>query len=294
MKLIEGLKTDTERALYGIKDTKIVKCTFEGPADGESALKETSDIEAEDCDFRLRYPLWHSHNAKISDCRFSDTSRAAVWYCNNFTADNCDFYGIKVLRECVGVHIGNSRFVSPEMCWMCRDVTLTDCEITSEYPFLCTKDLKLSKVTMTGKYSFQYTENVLIENSILNTKDAFWHSRNVTVKNSTVSGEYLGWYSENLTLIDCVIKGTQPLCYADNLTLINCEMSDCDLSFEKSTVNVKVNGNIDGVKNPHGGTIEADSIGLITMTEPPVSSLRIIQRKPSENNPEIVIKKSDK
>ena len=160
---------------------------------------------------------------------------------------------------------------------MCNGVTLSDCEINSEYPFLNTKNLHLKKVTLTGKYSFQYVEDALIEDCVLNTKDAFWHGKNITVKNSTVNGEYLGWYSENLTLIGCKIKGTQPLCYAKNLTLIDCETEGMDLSFEKSTVNVKVKGGIDGVKNPHGGIITADKIGLITMTEPPVLPLKIIQ-----------------
>ena len=48
---------DEERAFYGIKDAKIINCNFEGIADGESALKETSNIMVENCNFLLRYPL---------------------------------------------------------------------------------------------------------------------------------------------------------------------------------------------------------------------------------------------
>ncbi|MCI8638748.1 MAG: DUF3737 family protein [Coprococcus sp.] len=32
---------------------------FAGPADGESALKESRDISLRDYSFSLRYPLWH-------------------------------------------------------------------------------------------------------------------------------------------------------------------------------------------------------------------------------------------
>ena len=38
--LYENLVLDEERALYGIHDAEIKNCRFEGPADGESFLKE--------------------------------------------------------------------------------------------------------------------------------------------------------------------------------------------------------------------------------------------------------------
>lgn len=120
---------------------------------------------------------------------------------------------------------------------------------------------------MKGKYSFQYDENIEITDSELNTKDAFWHTKNVTVKNSLVKSEYLGWYSENLTLINCRIIGTQPFCYCKNLVLKNCTMEECNLAFERSTVEVKVSGKIDSIKNPLAGKITADSIGQIILEE---------------------------
>lgn len=54
---------DEERALYGVTDAVIENCKFEGHADGESALKETSRITIKDCDFLLCYPLWHTTDA---------------------------------------------------------------------------------------------------------------------------------------------------------------------------------------------------------------------------------------
>ena len=102
----------------------------------------------------------------------------------------------------------------------------------------------------------------------------------MTVRNSTVNGEYLGWYSENLTLINCKITGTQPFCYCKNLVLENCTMENCDLSFEKSSVNVSVNGKIDSIKNPLSGKIIADEICNVIM-EPGIvnpSLTQIIKR----------------
>jgi hypothetical protein len=40
-------------------------------------------------------------------------------------------------------------------------------------------------------------------------------------------------------------------------------MIDCDLSFEKSSVEAEVIGHIDSVKNAESGSIIADSIGEI-------------------------------
>ena len=80
MKLISGQVMDQERALYGLQDARITACRFEGPADGESALKECARLYIEDCDFLLRYPLWHVKDAALTDCRMTDTCRAALWY----------------------------------------------------------------------------------------------------------------------------------------------------------------------------------------------------------------------
>ena len=44
MKMIENQTLDEERALYGSKDLTIRNCSFDGPADGESAVKELSLI----------------------------------------------------------------------------------------------------------------------------------------------------------------------------------------------------------------------------------------------------------
>ena len=44
-------------------------------------------------------------------------------------------------------------------------------------------------------------------------------------------------------------------------------MENCDLAFERSTVQANVIGNIDSVKNPLEGKIEADCIKEIIMEE---------------------------
>ena len=261
--IITGKQFDEERALYHLQNTTVENCVFDGPADGESALKEARKIRMNNCRFSLRYPLWHVNGFVLSGCSMDEKARAALWYTDHGTIENSVLGGIKALRECRDVTIRGSRIVSPEFGWKCRDIRLENCDLTAEYVFLDSRDVELSDVRMKGKYSFQYMENLVIENSYLDTKDAFWHSKNVTVRNSTVKGEYLAWFSEGLTLIDCHIIGTQPLCYCKDLKLINCTMEGTDLAFEYSDVEADIKGGILSVKNPKSGHITADAVGEV-------------------------------
>lgn len=268
--LYENLTLDEERALYGITRATVKDCLFDGPADGESALKEASDITVESCEFRLRYPFWHVRGGRVASSTLTDTCRAALWYAAHMTIENTTLGGIKALRECDSMTLTGCEIDSAEFGWLCRGVELTDCKMAGEYPFFMTRGLHLRGVELKGKYSFQYVEDCTIANSCLDTKDAFWHARNITVMDSTVRGEYLGWYSEGLTLVRCRIEGTQPLCYCKNLTLIDCEMVGCDLSFENSTVEATIKGHVDSIKSPASGRIEVDSVGEIVYERAPV------------------------
>lgn len=261
--VIENKNFDEERALYHLKDALVKHCTFQGPADGESALKEAHHIEVEDCSFSLRYPFWHTEDFKVVRTSMDEKTRAAVWYAKRGIIEDSKLGGIKCLRECDDMQIAGSEIISPECGWKCRGISFQNTAVESEYFLFESRDVRIDNVNMKGKYSFQYVENMEILNSILDTKDAFWHSKNVTVRDSVVKGEYLGWYSENLTLINCKIIGTQPLCYCNGLKLINCTMEGTDLSFEYSEVEAEVKGHILSVKNPKSGFIKADSIGEI-------------------------------
>jgi hypothetical protein len=266
-KRYENLILDEERALYNISDSVVENCTFAGPADGESALKECKNITVNHCDFQLRYPFWHVEGGKVSDSTMSETCRAALWYDTDMVIENSRLGGIKALRECDRMEIDHCDILSTEFGWFCRGLKIRDSKLQSEYPFLQSRDIEIDNLTMQGKYSFQYVENMVIRNSNLDTKDAFWHSKNVTVYDSVVKGEYLAWYSENLRLVRCKIIGTQPLCYAKGLVLEDCTMEGCDLSFENSEVKATVKGEILSVKNPYLGEIQADSIGEVILDE---------------------------
>ena len=263
--IISNQQFDEERALYHLVGTRVENCRFEGPADGESALKEARNICVVNTNFSLRYPLWHVEGFTLENCSMDEKARAAIWYAKNGRITGSDLGGIKALRECENIALKNSSVVSQEFGWKCRNITLEDTSVQAEYLFLDSRDVTLDRVQMKGKYSFQYMENLTIRDSYLDTKDAFWHSKNVTVINSTVKGEYLAWFSEGLTLIDCHIIGTQPLCYCKNLKLVNCTMEGTDLAFEYSDVEATINGHVDSVKNPRSGHITLDSVGEVIM-----------------------------
>ncbi len=254
---------DEERSLYALQSAEVTGCTFAGPADGESVLKECRDVSVKNCTFSLRYPLWHAKGYQLTESSMDEKTRAPIWYAERGVIDRSLINGVKCLRECDDTQIIHSDIHSPEFGWKCRGVKIEDSEIESEYLLFESRDIAITGLRMKGKYSFQYTQNVTIRNSVLDTKDAFWHSENVTVTDSVVKGEYLGWFSNGLTLINCEIIGTQPMCYCKNLKLINCRMEGTDLSFEYSDVEADVRGHILSVKNPRSGRIVADSVGEI-------------------------------
>ena len=280
MKTIENRRFGCERDLYGSQDLIVKNCRFEGPEDGESALKESRNIVAQDCYMDLRYPFWHVRGIKIQGGEMTQNCRAALWYDTGVEIGNCTMNGIKALRECSDIRLDHVTAASPEFGWKCRDIRISGGSIASEYAFLESRGIQAEGMNFSGKYSFQYTKNVRIHNSELNTKDAFWHAENVTVTDSVLNGEYLAWYSDRLTLIRCRIKGTQPFCYCRHLRLIGCTMEDCDLSFEYSDVHADVKGEILSVKNPRSGVIAADRIGEVIRTDNSVYPVRakIIER----------------
>ena len=279
MKVLENLTFDAERALYGERDVYIRDCTFDGPADGESALKEAGKVTAERCYFNLRYPFWHCDDVKIFNCEMTENCRAALWYSTDIEIVGGKYEGIKALRECKNVFIANAQVSSPEFGWFSSNIKVKDSKFVSEYFMLRARKLDFSGVDFKGKYSFQYIEDSVFENCNFDTKDAFWHAKNVTVRNSVVKGEYLAWYCENVTFENCTLIGTQPLCYCKKLKLINCKMIDCDLSFEKSSVDAQVVGHIDSVKNPECGRIIADSIGEIIYEGERLCQIEIIGKQ---------------
>ena len=260
MRMIIDETYDMERALYGSREISLRHCAFDGPADGESAFKESRDIQVEDCFFNLRYPFWHSHGVSINASKMTQMCRAALWYTTDIAIKDTKLHGIKALRECSRVKMDDCDIVSPEFGWFVHDIEMKNCSAESEYFMMRSERLHFSDVRMKGKYSFQYIQDSMFEDCVFDTKDAFWHARNVMVRNSVVKGEYLAWYCENVTFENCKIIGTQPFCYCKNLKLVDCEMIDTDLCFEKSEVDAVITTSVRSIKNPLAGCIRVPAV----------------------------------
>ena len=254
-----------ERPLYRARDLYLENVKIHA---GESALKETANIEAYHCIFEGKYPLWICDGFKVRDCLFTGGARAAVWYSRD--AEMIDTYidAPKMFRETDGIRLRRVQIpTAEETFWSCRNIDVDDVTADhADYIFMHCADVKVRNLRLSGNYSFQWTRNVEIRDSILNTKDAFWETENVTVYDSVINGEYLGWHSRNLRLVRCHISGSQPLCYIDGLTMEDCTFGDdATLAFEYSSVNATVKGTVPSVRNPRTGRILADGYGEIIL-----------------------------
>ena len=237
---------------------------------GESALKECSDIEAVNCEFKGKYPFWHTDGFTVRNCTFREGARAALWYSRNLVMTDTTVEAPKMFREMENLRL--ERVTIPdaqETLWHCKGVTLNEVEVAhADYLFMHSSDIRIENYRQNGNYSFQYCRNVEIRNAEIFSKDAFWNTEDVTVYDSMIDGEYLGWHSKRLRLVNCRIGGTQPLCYATDLILENCTFADdCDLAFEYSTLKADVKGHIISIKNPRSGEIVTDSVGEIIIDE---------------------------
>lgn len=248
-----------ERPLFGEQNLRVNETIF---ADGESPLKECSDIELRNSMFQWKYPLWYSKNIVAEDCTWFEMARAGVWYTDNLIVRNALVQAPKNFRRCRELSLSHVSLPNAaETLWNCDGVTMDKVMAKGDYFAMNSQNMKINDFELVGNYSFDGAKNVEIHNAKMLSKDAFWNSENVTVYDSLISGEYLGWNAKNLTLINCTIESLQGMCYIENLVMKSCTLLNTTLAFEYSTVDVEIKGRVDSVMNPAGGTIRAGSIG---------------------------------
>lgn len=267
MQIIKDQEFEGERPLYHTSDLILDNVTIHA---GESALKETRNIEARNCRFEGKYPFWITDGFKISDSLFTEGARAALWYSNDLVMKNCRIEAPKMFRDMKRLSLENVEIPDAgETLWHCDDIKLNNVKVdNAPYIFMHCSNIRIDNYEQTGNYSFQYCRNIEIHNAKIYSKDAFWNSENITVYDSEIIGEYLAWHSKNVKFVNCLIGETQPLCYIDGLVLENCRFrEDADLAFEYSDVEADIRGKVTSVKNPRTGRIVADSYGEIILDE---------------------------
>ncbi len=252
-----------ERAMFQAQDCHISYCTF---ADGESPLKESSDLEIDNTLFKWKYPLWYCKNVVMKDSTMFDMARAGIWYTENITVKDTIIEAPKTFRRTKGIVLCNVDMPNAgETLWNCQDVKMEHVMAKGDYFAMNSSGIVARNFDLVGNYSFDGGSDIEIHHSRLLSKDAFWNAENVTVYDSFISGEYLGWNSRNITLVNCTIESLQGMCYIDNLVMKNCRLMNTSLAFEYSQADVEIIGNVDSVFNPKGGIIRADRIGELIM-----------------------------
>ena len=263
MKTIKDMTFGGERPLFESHDLRMENITI---TDGESAIKECSNLEADNCKFFGKYPWWHVDGSVITNCYFAPESRSAIWYSYNMKMKDCVIDGPKFFREMKNLSLKNVTINdADETFWGIDGLTLQNVVLhEGTYPFMHCRNIKVDGLQSDAKYVFQYSRDIEIRNAKIDTKDSFWEVDNVTVYDSELNGEFLGWHSRGLRLVNCHISGEQPLCYAKDLVIENCTFDpECDRAFEYSTLQADIRGHIKSIKNPTSGRIVADSIGEV-------------------------------
>lgn len=267
-KIIEQERMTGERALFGAQNMTIRDTTF---ADGESPLKESSNIRLSNSLFKWKYPLWYGKNIVLDHCTLFDMARAGIWYTHNISLTDCIVEAPKNFRRSTEITLKNVTFTNAsETLWNCQNVKMEGITANGDYFAMNSTDMLIDGFHLVGNYSFDGCKNVVIRNAKMLSKDAFWNCENVTVYDSYIYGQYLGWNAKNITFINCTIESEQGLCYMEHVTLKNCRLLNTDLAFEYSTVDATVTSTIDSIKNPISGKIYASEIGKVIFDDPEI------------------------
>lgn len=244
-----------ERALFKSNDLHIISCLFD---DGESPLKESSDLLIENTTFGYKYPLWYGKNHIVKNSTFLLMSRSGIWYTNDSLFEDIHFIAPKEFRRCNNISLKNVIFDdASETLWSCSKVNIENMKAKGDYLLKDCDSAIVSNLQLDGNYVFDGAKNITIKDSVLNSKDAFWNSENITIINCKIDGEYFGWNSKNIKIINSTISSHQGFCYIDNLVMENCIISSGDLLFEYChNIDIDVSTSIlESIKNPYSGII---------------------------------------
>lgn len=247
-----------ERALFHAVNQEIQDSVF---AEGESPLKESSDIKLNNSIFQWKYPLWYSKNIDCHEVTLLETARSGIWYTTNITMENCLIQAPKTFRRSEQISLTNVQLPNAdETFWNCKGIQLQHVSAKGDYFAMNSEDLSISDFQLSGNYSFDGAKNIELHNATLLSKDAFWNCENVTVYDSLIVGEYLGWNSKNVRFVNCTIDSLQGMCNMDDVVLENCKLLNTTLAFEYSTVHADITSMIESVTNPYEGVIKAAEI----------------------------------
>ena len=265
-KIITKQSFTGERALFMTHHAFIEDVLFH---DGESPLKESSDLRLNRVTFQWKYPLWYVNNATVDNSVFLETARSGIWYTHHLVMNHCDIRAPKTFRRSSDITLNNCVLSdAKETFWKCQNIKLTNIKAKGDYLLMNSEDIEVDNLELDGNYLFDGSKNIVIKNSVLLSKDSFWNTENVTVINCKIDGEYLGWNSKNLTFINCEISSLQGLCYIKGLKLVNCKLLDTSLCFEYcEDIDAEIKDEVVSIKNPTSGVIRCPKVQELIIDE---------------------------
>ena len=158
MQTITNKEFGGERPLYASHDLRLENVTIHV---GESSIKESSNIEAEDCRFEGKYVFWETRGFCVHKCLFTESARSSLWYSSNCRMTDCKVEAPKMFRRMKGIYVENTDFPNAEETfWDCSDITLKNVRIANaDYLFMHSHDIRIDNYRQDGNYSFQYAKN---------------------------------------------------------------------------------------------------------------------------------------
>ena len=234
-KVIKNQFLTGERALFGTKDAEIYDTIF---TDGESPLKESSNIGVYSSMFKWKYPLWYCRNISVRDSAWFDMARAGVWYtdnisvedyfamnCENVEIDGLTLYGNYSFDGVKNMTVKNSKLLSKDAFWNSDNVTVYDSFISGEYLGWNAKNLTLVNCTVESLQGMCYIDDLVMKNcKLINTTLAFEYSTVqadisgsvnsvINPKSGTITAESIGELIMEKDKIDPTL--TKIICRAD-------------------------------------------------------------------------------
>ena len=86
MQTIRNKEFGGERPLYASHDLRLENVTIHI---GESSIKESSNIEAEECRFEGKYVFWETRGFRVHKCFFTESARSSLWYSSDCRMTDC-------------------------------------------------------------------------------------------------------------------------------------------------------------------------------------------------------------
>ena len=148
MQILKQKHFSGERALFGAKDLRIENSVF---GEGESPLKHSANIVAQNCKFEWKYPFWYTENIRVQDCFFDEIARAGIWYSRGVVLKDCLYGAPKGLRRVKDAALQNVEFHdAQETLWHCSDVTLKNVTAKGAYFGLDCEGLSIENLSLFG------------------------------------------------------------------------------------------------------------------------------------------------